>query len=78
MEMTAPESIPALPPDQDRAVRWLRSRDGERWSRARIGFDGRIASHDDDSGAFADVLRAPGPGTRARWPRPLSPWDLDA
>jgi hypothetical protein len=53
---------------------WLKTPAGVAWSLSRI--PGSIQRHCTDSGVFADVIADHG-GSMARWPRPLSAWDLD-
>jgi hypothetical protein len=59
-------------------VAWLKTPDGELWSRRRIGQ--RMARHDDDSGVFADVIpdiHGGGGARSACWPVPYAIWDID-
>lgn len=62
-------------PGQEEIIVWLRSQAGELWSLSRIAT--RIESHDEDSGAFADVIRDGGWDASARWPEPFEGFDLD-
>ena len=74
METLTPEQAPELAPGQ--VIAWLRSDEGERWSRSRRGKPGGgITRHDDLSGVFGDVIRQPGGGRAAHWPEP-GPWVL--
>lgn len=58
-------------------IEWLRSPEGERWSRARM--PGSLVPHDGDDGVFATVLDGAGfPGSAVSWPEPEEFYDLGA
>lgn len=74
MGTQTPEQYGNQPPEQ--VIAWLRSPEGERWSRSRIGWDGRLHSHLGEGG-FAEVIPDQyGKYARARWPRPYKGADL--
>jgi len=57
-------------------IEWLRSPEGERWSRARM--PERLYRHGQDDGPFATVLAGDEfPGSAVSWPEPEEFYDLE-
>jgi hypothetical protein len=62
--------------EAEQVVAWLRSPEGERWSRDRIGES--LRSHDLDVYLAEVIPDRYGRYAAASWPEPLPRWDLDA